>query len=839
MSEPLQVLPIDEHLSRISAALERAPILVLTSSPGSGKTTRVPVRLSQDYGKTLVLEPRRIAAIAAAQRVASESGSALGSEVGYQVRLEKKWQASTKILFLTNALLHNFVLRDRNLADTQVIVIDEFHERSWQTDFALALALNLLKKRPNLKIVLMSATLSASKLMERFAQLKLPAEWIDIDSKPFPLNVSYDQKPQSFVFDQKFAERLVGKINQAVVQSDLNVLVFLPGVPEIKRVARLLESSPLKSRKIEILELHGSLSLEEQKRVLERTTGRIVLSTNIAESSLTIPNVDVVVDSGMEKTIVHEKASPFADLKLQKISLFSAHQRAGRAAREKEGVCLRMWTEADERTFVDEIQPELSKALPPELVIQCCVLGWHRVGDLDWIEEPDPLYWQQALATLQRLGFLGQDAQITKSGRALAALPLDVSVGLVFLKMAEKGRAPLGAVLATLLQDGEPAHLRGNSNRGSTSMYSGADKISFVDRLDRLAVHNRRQPHDRWFQAAQQLSPQLGFEWTELDTLVLLDVLLPQVGRWREKNSDRGLLFSGMGVMLERNEKRSEGDFFICLKAISGLNPAEALMSWHVPVAKEMIIERFAKDFTETVTCVFDCELESFVEMRNKSWGPLAIDTLQKRRISQSELPRDLSDDETKSLQADLWEFLKLHNASLASFVARYKWFLEVGELDESLPAMADFIELRDVWSEELTLTIWNSGLNIKELLEINFEPWLQELFSAYLFAQFQQNLPKEIRHGQRCFKVDYGSAVPKIEAKLQDFFGMRTHPKVLDGNVAIQVVMLGPHRRPVQITADIMNFWKGSYADVRKDLRARYPKHAWPVDPLADLPPR
>ncbi len=813
-------LPIDSHLERIVQTMKMHSRLILTSSPGSGKTTRVPSRLAKEFGRTLVLEPRRVAVVAAAARVAEEEEWQLGNQVGYQVRLEKCWQDSSQLVFVTEAMVHQFLLRDPDLKEFAVIVLDEFHERSWQVDLALALLMKLQERRA-LKLVVMSATLNLAAIQNRLS----PAGLVQIDEAPHELQVHFDSRPQSLVTDRKFLERVQDRIHQAMTHSQGNALVFMPGVPEIRRLHNLLLDDQ-RLRRYEIRQLHGGLSLAEQKELLQRRTGRVILATNVAESSLTIPEVDVVVDTGLEKTSLREAGSPFQELRLQRISLFSARQRAGRAARERAGHCFRMWAEKEERGFAAEVKPRIFLGTPGEMVLLCAALGFVNLRDLPWLEEPHVGEWQNWLQLFRDQGHIDLHDKLTARGRRTLQLPLDFALASLVVTFGEAGRADFAAVLAQFLQDGEPRFLRSRSEQ----------KTDFAERLSEVARLWRANDHDPWVRGARGLSSTLRFEVTDADLELLIAVWPDRVGRWRKNSFDRGILSQGRGVFLDRFEKPTRDEFFICLRGIDGLEPSESQMSWHFGVAKELLVKATKGELTEQNEFAFYSESGKVVARAGRYWRKLPIDLATERQVKMNEIPRT----ETAILSS-VWDFLIRKNETLVDFLSRVQWLAEL--IKEGLPKAAggnwlqDLQELLPMWTDEFQEMLWGSSLTVQELVTMDFSAWLESLFSRSLWLDLQRNLPSRLHHRHRSFAISYSAGrAPEVEAKIQDFFGLTKHPTIMDGAVPLRIVLLGPHRRPVQITLSIVDFWRGSYVDVRKDLRARYPKHKWPEDPLAEF---
>ena len=378
-------LPIDPHLENIASTLNQTANLILTASPGSGKTTRVPPTLLKTIKtdkKIIVLVPKRIAAVSAANRIAEEQNLTLGQEVGYQVRFDNRSTNKTKLIFMTEGVFIKKIADEKFWQDIEIIIFDEFHERSSHIDLALGISLERQIMGQNLKLIIMSATLNAQKLLTYLPDSKL----IEIENRPFRLDIIKNKKSQRLICDQVFADQLIEALSQGLQKSKKDALIFLPGLGEIRYIERQLQS---KFSQFEVAILHGSIKLEEQRKVLQPSSKRrIILSTNIAESSLTIPSVDLVIDSGLEKKSITEHKIGFKRLELTRISRFSAHQRAGRAARVSDGTCYQLWHELDERSMLEQIEPEILTSDLLEETLTLATLDIKAPDQFSWVDRP-------------------------------------------------------------------------------------------------------------------------------------------------------------------------------------------------------------------------------------------------------------------------------------------------------------------------------------------------------------------------------------------------------------------------------------------------------------------
>ncbi|MGZ3691967.1 MAG: helicase-related protein, partial [Pseudobdellovibrio sp.] len=442
-------LPIDAELSRIIKAFNEFPNLILTASPGSGKTTRVPPALLQlselKNKKIIVLVPKRIAALSAASRVADETETTIGEAVGYQVRFDNRSQAQTRLIYMTEGVFIKKINDSSFWQSIGVIVFDEFHERSSNMDLALGISLEKQILGEDLKLIVMSATLNAEKLLNFLPDSK----WIDVENKPFPLTIVNSKKSQRLACDQAFADNLIETLQTALTKTERDILIFLPGLSEMRFIERQLLP---KFSKFEINILHGSTKLEEQRRILTpQSHRRIILATNIAESSVTLPSVDLVIDSGLEKKSVTETKIGFKRLELGRISMFSAQQRAGRAARVKEGYCFRLWHSMDELSMPAQIEPEI---LTSDLFNETLTLLSSGITDpknFSWLDRPSKSF-EDVLAQLNKWQLIDDQRHITAYGRSVQNCPLDLERSVLFVALAQAGFQKEAARLLSFIE---------------------------------------------------------------------------------------------------------------------------------------------------------------------------------------------------------------------------------------------------------------------------------------------------------------------------------------------------------------------------------------------------
>ncbi len=795
--------------------------LVLTAAPGAGKTTRLPpALLAEVQGQVLVLEPRRIAAIASAQRIAEENGWELGREVGYQVRFDNRSSRETRLLFLTEALLTRRLLRDPELKGVGCVVLDEFHERSLHVDLALG-ALKELKElyRPDLHIVVMSATLDPAPLLSYLGE----AVHADIPGKLHPLEIRYDDKSMLLRTGPEFTERIQRLVQKAAQEQPLgDILVFLPGRGEIERLRTAL-GPWAEDRDISLFALHGQLDLAEQKEALRpRKNRKVLLATNVAESSLTVDGVRVVVDSGLARiSQIHPKTG-FASLDLSRISKASATQRAGRAARQAPGTVYRAWIPYDEFSMKNYEAAELFRSDLSESLLLLAALGVPQPESFSWYEAPPSKALDSARAFLRAIGAVGADGKLTALGEKLRELPVHPRVAKLLLRGEEMGLGNLACELAALLS--EPG--------GRLPPGHGAENDLWIRRAEWKSSpsHPRHRNLERSALQLKSLlrrsAEQSSLPPKELEHLVpelLLSVYADRLCRRRRANEPQALMAGGRGVKLHPDSSVRSSEYFLAVELSEGQDHSETQVFQAVGVPSEIVESKLRQDGKVVKRLEWDEEKARFFVTEGKEWNGLLLGSSHRRPADPSELEGKLGE-----LAFQRWDRLLASNEDLAAFFLRLR-FLEKCDEKWALP------------TEE----------KIREALEMACygETSLEALARKPLVSFFEGTLSEEHRQvlERECpthFVVPTGNKMrihyseeqgPQVEVRLQELFGMKAAPRLAGQPVTL--VLLGPNYRPVQITRDLESFWKNGYPEVRKEMRTRYPKHSWPEDPLTAPP--
>lgn len=761
-------LPIDPHLDRIAAVVRDAGRLVLVAPPGAGKTTRVPPRLLEE-GPVILLQPRRVAARALARRIAGEQGFTLGEEVGWQVRFERRFTARTRLLVATEGILTARLIADPLLLGFRTVVLDEFHERSLHGDVALALARQAAAARGDLRLVVMSATLDAAPLAAYLGGCPV----IEVKGRPHPVAVAYAP-----------ALPLAQAVDAALRQDAGHVLCFLPGAPEIRRAADTLGRAP----GVLIVPLHGGLDAEAQDEALRPSKQRkVILATNIAETSLTIDGVTEVIDTGLHKVQRHDPDLGLDRLVTERISDASAEQRAGRAGRTAPGRAVRLW---DERELLrPHREPEIARADLAAPLLDLLAWGAEPTR-FEWFEAPSPDRLEAALDLLARLGAV-RDGRITERGRDLGRLPLHPRLGLLF---HEAGGTPAAAAACAVLSEG----WRGPEGEPPTT---DSDLLSRADRL-REAPPNVRRAAEQLTALVPRTGPGAATAGGDERLLRAAFAAWPdRVARRREPGSPRFVLASGHGAVLGRESGVRRAEFIVAIDVAGGTRAG-------VTEGLIRMASRIERDWLAPT--------RREVEHRLEPAGPTvrAIETLFYDALVLAERP----------VEADA--------AIAADLLAAH--LLETG-LDDETRALLNRLRFagRDSDPEPLVRracagrTALPSGLDLAPFLDPAVRRDLVRLAPEWL------DLPSGRR--ARLQYRDDGSVHAGV--KLQELFGLADSPRLGSRREPVTFDLLAPNGRPVQTTRDLRSFWERTYPEVRRELRARYPKHPWPEDPWTATP--
>jgi ATP-dependent helicase HrpB len=800
-------LPIDRHIDEILQAFVKKPNVILTAPPGSGKTLRVPISLmKKTKKKIIVLVPKRIAAISAANRVAEENQLSLGFEVGYQVRFDNRTQANTRLIFMTEGVFIKKITDAAFLNSIDTIVFDEFHERSSANDIAFGYCFErqlLQEADERLKILVMSATLE-TKTLENFLQ---DVVTVNISSPPYPLQIVKSKKAQRLQFDPTAIEYIVGAAQEAWRTQKKDILIFLPGLHEIRLVQNKLNQI-LVQAPIDIL--HGSIRLDEQKRILSpNSQRRIILATNIAESSLTLPSVDAVIDSGLEKKAIFENKIGFQKLELKRISLFSAAQRAGRAARVGPGVCYQMWHESDERSMSQQIEPEIYKSSLLEEALILLSLDVQNPQQFSWLTKPAKSF-DSIFKKFKTWNLVDGKNQITHLGQLVQRCPLDIERSLLFIELCQRDfKTEASAFLAFL------------ESTDFTKFGSAGNEFN----LDHIGLNDRgRQIQNQLSQLNLQISKVSNQEDFKTTLIRLVLKLFPEKMA-QKKEQLIGLSALGRGVQFASYLVTPESDYFLLLSG-RDISDSTTLIDFAISFSEKDFARLSQIEQRLEIDYPVDFEKRMIYKQERKMSGFFVLNTTSK-------MPLDSVKDKAafeRILLEKIDDFIKYHPQSPIYF-KKINFLKKKAALLRYEENTFDFLkELNSQIYESLAGTI----SNIDEFMNFNLYPLL-----LYLTPEpIKKDLEKlhsmfELPSGKQ-IPIDYEAELaPLVSVRIQEALGIFKTPFLLDQRLPITFELLAPNYRPAQITSQLENFWRSSYLDVRKDLRARYPKHDWPDNPL------
>ena len=846
----LPTLPILEALPALRAALAAAPAAVLEAPPGAGKSTVVPLALLDEPWvrgrKILMLEPRRLAARAVAQRMAETLGETVGMTVGHRMRLDTRVGPHTRIEVVTEGVLTRMLQSDPALEGVAAVLFDEFHERSLQADTGLALCLDARATLgTDLRIVVMSATLdgaAVSALLTRATGATVPV--VTAAGRMYPVAVRYVGRAMPVLpGGDESPERLLAlAVQRALRECEGDVLAFLPGAGEIRRALAMLEGMPEVKGSVALLPLYGELPPAEQARALAPDPGgrrRVVLATNIAETSLTLPGVRAVVDSGLVRRAAFDPVTGMSRLETRRISRAAADQRAGRAGRVAEGACYRLWSEGAQRSLAAQTPPEIVEADLAPLALDLAEWGADQAMTLPWLDVPPAPMLDSARDLLQRLGALDDARRITAHGRALARLPTHPRLAHLLLEAQRRGESRLGAQLAAVLGErdllrGRPGEARDadvlarldlvlGRGRGAGDLDPGA-----VARVRRNAELFERRLVDRRPAEGPTVDPR-----PSLGAAGLLACAYPdRIGRRRTGDAPRFLLANGRGAAFAHVDRLGRSEFIVALDLDDRDREARILLAAALDRA--------------TLEAAADGRLRREVEVAWSSQDEAVVarevERIDGLVIAEKPLPRvppeaalAAMQEGLRQLGVDVLPWTDEARAFCARVeLARRSALPGTGDWpDFSAAALAADHDWLEPWLEGITRRSHLARLPVMDALRLRL--------GADRCRRLEDWLPSHLTvpTGSR-IRIDYlDDLAPCASMRMQEVFGMATTPRLADGRLPVTFKLLSPAQRSLQVTADLASFWRNAYVEVRKDMRGRYPRHYWPEDPLQAEPVR
>ncbi|MCT4558299.1 MAG: ATP-dependent helicase HrpB [Pelagimonas sp.] len=796
-------LPIEDALPDLVAALKTHRRAVLQAPPGAGKTTRVPLALLDaglTTGRILMLEPRRLAARSAAARLAEMLGDPLGQTVGYRMRGDSKTSKNTRIEVVTEGILTRMIQSDPELTGIGAVLFDEFHERSLNGDFGLALCLEIAGAlREDLYLLAMSATLDAQPVADL-----MDAPIVTSQGRSYPVDTVWLDRPVAKT--RRFEEAMADLILKACGETEGGILAFLPGEGEIRRVETALKSRLPPG--INLRPLFGAMELGAQRAAIRpETEGRkLVLATSIAETSLTIEDIRVVVDGGKSRRSRFDPGSGMSRLVTERVTKAEATQRAGRAGRVAPGVAYRLWTKGEEGALPPFPPAEIEAADLSSLALELALWG-APPQDLPFLTPPPQGTFGEANALLTMLGALDDQGRITRHGRQIAALPLHPRLAHM-LSIAGKPGAPLAA----LLSDRDPIIPR-NSDL-SLRLEALRDLRKFQDER---ALPVNRPALERIRAEAKRLTQSIKPKPDTLSAAEMAALAYPdRIGLRRKGDAPRYQLSGGKGAVMDETDALANTRFLVVTDTDG--NPREARIRQAIAITPAEIRNLFADQIHWVESCVWSKRERRVIARRQESFGTIALE---------DRIWKDAPDQELARAMLDGVRDLGLtYSPAALRFLARVKLARDAGQ---DLPDMSPEALLASI--EDWLLPYLTGVKTADGLKKLDLLPALRARLDWNQMQALDQAIPAQFTTPLgRQIPIDYSGEHPEISLRLQELFGQETHPTV--GKTPLRVTLLSPAQRPVQTTMDLPGFWTGSYADVRKDMRAKYPKHPWPEDP-------
>lgn len=842
------MLPIHEIRADLAAALKRSRRLILTAPTGSGKSTQVPQMLldlgALGSGKAVVLQPRRLATRLLAKRVAEERGVPLGGEVGYQIRFESVCGPATRIHFETEGILLRQMLSEPELPGVAAILFDEFHERHVYGDVTLARALQLQQTaRPDLLLVVMSATLDTRLLQPYLA----PCEHLHSEGRTFPVEIEHLAQPLHPDRDPPWdAAAAAYERATRAGNNPGDTLIFMPGAYEIQRTVDALRNTPAAKGAL-ILPLHGELPPQEQDAAVARyDRKKIVVATNVAETSLTIDGIRLVIDSGLARVARFDPWRGINTLLIENISRASADQRAGRAGRTAPGHALRLWTESEHAGRAGHDLPEIKRVDPAEIILTLKALGVSDIAAFPWLEPPEPKALERALTLLRDLGALDAAGAPTPLGRRMLSFPVHPRYARLLLAAGERGAVKPVALIAAIAQ-GRPLLVR-NAGKAAAEQRrdllgdsGGSDLLILMrawnyarqhrfdlDRCRRLGIHAgaARQVGPLWdhflrIAESQQLPIESSPPEDEEIAKCVLAGFSDQVARRCDRGTLRCDLVHQRRGELARESVADEAPLLVANEIHEigrGDGEVNVLLTQATAIRAEWLRELYPDDFSERIAVAWDSAAKRAVARREVVFRDLALESRPCEPVPAEEAAQLLA----KAVLSGECT-LKAWDRAVGQWIARVNLLAQACP-DWQLPAYDEAAR------ELLVQQLCHGATSYKEIKDRPVLPMVKSLLSPAQQALVEKHLPERVTLANgRNVKVQYAEAPePFIAARIQELFGVETLPALAQGRIPLVVQILAPSQRPVQITKDLPGFWRDHYPRIRQELRRKYPKHEW-----------
>jgi ATP-dependent helicase HrpB len=815
-------LPVVNVLSELAEALERHGTALLVAPPGAGKTTVAPLWLIEQgwlNGRIVMLEPRRLATRAAAQRMAVLLGTEVGGLVGYQTRDERHMGHDTVIEVVTEGVLTRRLQNDPELPGVGMVIFDEVHERNVPTDIGLAFALDARNTvRPDLRVLAMSATPDVAKLSAVLGD----APTIESIGRTFPIDVRWLPMTKDTRVEQATCEAVVRALNEEAG----DVLVFLPGIGEIRRVEQLLADRV--GLNVDVRLLAGALSLAEQDLALMPSPSgrrRVVLSTDIAESSLTVRGVRIVVDAGLARVPRHDLGSGMTRLTTISTSRASADQRAGRAGRTEPGVAFRLWSKLEHATRRAHLEAEITQVDLAGVALELATWGT-PVGELHFIDQPPPRALQQAHELLRRLGALDKDSKPTNVGRSMLALPLHPRLARMVVAAAETDKG-LACLIAAVLDERDV--LRGRADELPADLALRVRVVCGHDYHERADRRDVARIRDRASDIARRSDVHLEFDDVVAEHAgAVLTLAFPDRVAVRRRQAGQFQMRTGTGAWVAATDALANEQFIVAAD-LDG-NRTSARVRIGAGIEPDELIRSLGDDVERQRVVTWDKQRDDLVSHETVRLGSMLLDEQYR--------PAPIGDETVAALVERVRATrLAVLNWTDRAQQLRRRLAFAARHLGEAWPSVDDrtLLATLDHW----LVPFLHRATSRADLADVDMEMVLTTMLSWDQRNDLDRLVPATLTSASgRTVVIDYQRDNPTVSVRVQDMFGTVTHPTIADG-FPLTIELLSPADRPIQITNDLPGFWSGSWAMVRKELAGRYPKHQWPTDPSTAVPKR
>ena len=820
MKFDLPTLPIQAVLPELVTTLQDHTRLILAAEPGSGKTTIVPLALLDETWlcdkKILLLEPRRLAVRMTAKRMSQLCGESVGGLIGYRIRFETKVSKQTRIEVITEGILTRMIQHDPELTGVGLVIFDEFHERTLTADLGLALCHDVQELRGDLKMMIMSATMDN----DRISRVLGNAPVINGHGRCFPVEIHYLPRPST----EYLVPQVTKAIHRILAQQDGDILVFLPGANEIKQVQAKVEGNCV------CLPLYGNLPGAAQDLVFQPTTKRrVILATPIAETSLTIEGITVVIDSGLMKTPTFSTSTGLTSLRTVLISKASADQRGGRAGRLCPGVCYRLWTKGEHHSRPEFSAPEIMGADLASILLETLQWGVSDPRQLTWIDPPRQSQIDQAITLLTQLEILNTDGKLTKLGSKIATLPLHPRLGLMLYKGKQMGQGWLACILAALLQNRDI--FRSQNNARSRDIEERLELLCLFEQGKTSTIKSKGGDPDlcrKILQEARQyqrLIAQTNHTIDICETGNLLALAYPDRIAMRKKGATQYILSSGRGVLLNHGDHLHHAEFLVVASLDGGKKQGRIFLAaplsratlqenhHHLLNKKPQILWNKQRVDAVTVTCLGKLELHRapLTDIQPEQVRHCVVEGIQQEGIACLNWQKKSRELQARMQTLHLWQPNLWHDVSDQELQNNLAW------LEPYLDGIHSLKQLRklDISTILLSRLSWKKQQELERLAPSH----LRVPSGSWVKLTYQANKP------------------PILAVRIQELFGATTTPTIFAGKQPVLIHLLSPAQRPIQVTLDLEGFWKNTYHAVKKELKGRYPKHYWPDNPLTATP--